>query len=96
VLETRAGRVDLKIPKLRQGSYFPNTFESRGRAEKALVRVIMSSSRRCPGKESVAKLRSMRVGQHQGEEALILRRPSHWMHTRRTGAQDAGTPLDRM
>ena len=87
--------MDPKIPNLRQGSYFPNMFESKDRAEKALVRVIMSNSRRCAGKESVAKLPSMRVGQHQGEEALLLRRPSHWMHTRHTGAQDAGTPLDR-
>ncbi len=29
VWETRAGRVDLKIPKLRKGSYFPEFLELR-------------------------------------------------------------------
>lgn len=44
VLETRVGRVDLKIPKLREGSYFPSMLEPRLRAEKALVSVIIGSS----------------------------------------------------
>lgn len=34
--ETRAGKVDLKIPKLRSGSYFPGFLEPRRTAEKAL------------------------------------------------------------
>lgn len=38
--ETRAGSIDLKIPKLRQCSYFPTFLESRRTAEKALVAVI--------------------------------------------------------
>jgi putative transposase len=28
--ETRAGRIDLRIPKLRLGSYFPSILEPRG------------------------------------------------------------------
>jgi putative transposase len=36
--ETRAGSVDLKIPKLRKGSYFPGFLEPRRTAEKALRR----------------------------------------------------------
>lgn len=44
VLETRAERVNLKVPKLREGSYFPNMLEPRRRAERALVRVTMGSS----------------------------------------------------
>ena len=35
--DTRAGSVELKIPKLRQGSYFPEFLEPRRTAEKALA-----------------------------------------------------------
>ena len=39
--DTRAGTIDLKIPKLRSGSYFPDwLLEPRRRAEKALVAVV--------------------------------------------------------
>jgi putative transposase len=41
--ETRAGAIDLKIPKLRQGSYFPSFLEPRRTAEKALVAVIQEA-----------------------------------------------------
>jgi putative transposase len=37
VWDTRAGSVELKIPKLRQGSYFPEFLEPRRTAEKALM-----------------------------------------------------------
>ena len=35
--ETRAGAVELRIPKLRKGSYFPGFLEPRRMAEKALT-----------------------------------------------------------
>src|SRR6187200_1786171 len=38
--DTRAGRIDLSIPKLRKGSYFPSFLEPRRTAEKALTAVI--------------------------------------------------------
>jgi putative transposase len=39
--DTRAGTIELSIPKLRQGSYFPSwLLEPRRRAEQALVQVI--------------------------------------------------------
>ena len=41
--ETRAGSVDLRIPKLRKGSYFPGFLEPRRTAEKALAAVIQES-----------------------------------------------------
>ena len=41
--ETRAGKVDLKIPKLRTGSYFPGFLEPRRTAEKALTAVIQEA-----------------------------------------------------
>src|SRR5215831_234140 len=41
--ETRAGSVDLRIPKLRRGSYFPGFLEPRRMAEKALTAVIQEA-----------------------------------------------------
>ena len=39
--DTRAGSIDVAIPKLRQGSYFPDwLLEPRKRAEKALTSVV--------------------------------------------------------
>ena len=41
--ETRAGTVELRIPKLRHGSYFPGFLEPRRMAEKALTAVIQEA-----------------------------------------------------
>jgi transposase-like protein len=41
--ETRAGTVELRIPKLREGSYFPGFLEPRRMAEKALTAVIQEA-----------------------------------------------------
>ena len=41
--ETRAGSVELRIPKLRKGSYFPFFLEPRRLAEKALTAVIQEA-----------------------------------------------------
>ena len=44
--ETRAGRIDLAIPKLRKGSYFPSFLEPRRRSEQALLAVVQQDL--CP------------------------------------------------
>jgi putative transposase len=41
--ETRAGAVELRIPKLRKGSYFPGFLEPRRMAEKALTAVVQEA-----------------------------------------------------
>jgi transposase-like protein len=41
--ETRAGSVELRIPRLRKGSYFPGFLEPRRMAEKALTAVIQEA-----------------------------------------------------
>jgi transposase-like protein len=41
--ETRAGTIELRIPKLRKGSYFPGFLEPRRMAEKALTTVIQEA-----------------------------------------------------
>lgn len=41
--ETGAGTVELRIPKLRKGSYFPGFLEPRRMAEKALTAVFQEA-----------------------------------------------------
>ena len=41
--ETRAGTVELRIPRLHKGSYFPGFLEPRRLAEKALTAVIQEA-----------------------------------------------------
>ncbi len=43
IWETRAGAVELRIPKLRRSSYFPGFLEPRRMAEKALAAVIQEA-----------------------------------------------------
>ncbi|WP_427835507.1 transposase, partial [Acetivibrio clariflavus] len=40
---TRLGTIDLKIPKLREGTYFPSFLEPRRMWEKALVNVVQEA-----------------------------------------------------
>lgn len=42
-LDTRMGTINLEVPKLRKGSYFPNFLDARKRAERALVSVVMEA-----------------------------------------------------
>ena len=42
-LDTRLGSLQLRVPKLRQGSYFPPFLEPRKMTEKALVAVIQEA-----------------------------------------------------
>src|SRR5439155_26343264 len=41
--DTRAGELELAIPKIRRGSYFPSFLEPRRRSEQALVAVIQQA-----------------------------------------------------
>jgi transposase-like protein len=43
ILDTRLGSLQLRIPKLRQGSYFPPFLEARKSSEKALIAVIQEA-----------------------------------------------------
>jgi hypothetical protein len=78
--ETRAGSVELKIPKLRQGSYFPESLEPRRTAEKALTAVIQGAVRRdapSPGSQG-RHLRNgvdLEEGRHARATEVADRRP---------------------
>jgi putative transposase len=41
--DARVGTIELQIPKLRKGSYFPSLLEPRRRAEKALLNVVQEA-----------------------------------------------------
>lgn len=41
--DTRVGTIDLPIPRLREGSYFPSLLEPRRRAERALLAVVQEA-----------------------------------------------------
>ena len=41
--DTRAGELELQIPKVRRGSYFPSFLEPRRRSEQALVAVVQQA-----------------------------------------------------
>ena len=41
--DTRAGEIELAIPKIRRGSYFPSFLEPRKRSEQALVAVVQQA-----------------------------------------------------
>ena len=41
--DTRVGTIDLRVPRVRDGSYFPSLLEPRTRAERALVAVVQEA-----------------------------------------------------
>lgn len=41
--DTRVGSITLKVPRVRDGSYFPSLLEPRGRAERALVAAVQEA-----------------------------------------------------
>src|SRR5579862_1094446 len=41
--DTRVGTIDLKVPRVRDGSYFPSLLDPRKRAEQALVAVVQEA-----------------------------------------------------
>ena len=41
--DTRVGTLDLRVPRVRDGSFFPSLLEPRKRAERALVAVVQEA-----------------------------------------------------
>jgi putative transposase len=84
--ETRVGQIPLRIPKLRQGSYFPSLLEPRKRSEKALLAVVQEayvkgvSTRkvddlvRALGLQGVSKSKVSRICQELDELVTAFRR----------------------
>src|ERR1700712_2678930 len=86
--QTRAGTVELRIPKLRKGSYFPGFLEPRWMSEKALTAVIQEayiqgiSTRsvddlvKAMGRDGISKSQVSRLcGEIDGRVQSFLTRP---------------------
>jgi transposase-like protein len=41
--DTRVGTIELKVPRVREGSYFPSLLEPRRRAERAMLAVVQEA-----------------------------------------------------
>ena len=69
LLATKAGDIELRIPKLRKGSFFPAILEPRRRIDQALYAVVMEAyvhgvshpQRRRPGRRARRRLRDLQV-----------------------------------
>jgi transposase-like protein len=90
VWDTRVGTIDLRVPRVRDGSFFPRLLEPRTRAERALVAVVQEayvsgvSTRRVDGLvkslglEGVSKSQVSRLCQELDAEVERFRtRPLH-------------------
>ena len=99
--ETRAGTVELRIPKLRKGSYFPVFLEPRRMAEKALTAVIQEayiqgvSTRsvddlvQAMGMSGISKSQVSRLCEEIDEQGA---RPSSTARSKATGPTCGSTP----
>ena len=90
--ETRAGTVELRIPKLRKGSYFPGFLEPRRMAEKALTAVIQEAYVQGVSTRSVDELvKAMGMTGISKSQSLPLRRRGQPV-VQRDRRQDRGLP----
>ena len=82
--ETRAGTVELRIPKLRRGSYFPGFLEPRRMAEKALTAVIQ---------EAISKSQVSRLCEEiDGKVKAFLELPPAFIALTRSSTERVETP----
>ena len=76
--ETRAGRIELAIPRLRRGSYFPSFLEPRRTAEKALTAVIQEAYIQGVSTRAVDDLVKAMGGGHLQERGQPAGRGDRW------------------
>jgi transposase len=81
VWETRAGTMELRIPKLRKGSYFPDFLEPRRLAEKALTAVVQEAYQGPRVRAAAARTGTWKIGIVKRSEFaksfVVL--PKHWI-----------------
>src|SRR4051794_16496930 len=77
--DTRAGEIELQIPKLRQGSYFPSFLEPRKRSEQALLAVVQQAYV-CGVSTAISSWRASGCGSQRVRSAASAAR---WMSTLR-------------
>jgi hypothetical protein len=72
VLASTAGDLELRIPKLRAGSFFPSLLERRRRVDQSLFAVIMEAYLHGTSTRKVARLGYHRYGVHGGDHGAFL------------------------
>jgi transposase-like protein len=91
--DTRAGTIDLAVPKLRSGSYFPDwLLERRRRAEAALISVVATSYLLGVSTRRMDKLVETLGHQLAVEVAGVRGWPPSSMSRSRRSAPDRWTP----
>ena len=97
-LDTRLGTLQLRVPKLRQGSYFPPFLEPRKVSEKALVAVIQEawiggvSTRRVDDPVRAVRLSgSRRARRPSCARTSTSGRPASWSGRRGAGGPARGS-----
>ena len=96
--DTRVGTMELHIPKLREGSYFPSLLEPRRRSEKALLSVIQQPTLRQAQDRRGGRLHSAGGRSDQGPGLRRhLQQPgvAHLRATGRSGGQFPGSAPGR-
>jgi Transposase, Mutator family len=87
LLSTKAGDVELRIPKLREGSFFPALLEPRRRIDRALLAVVMEDS-----VHGYLHSQGRRPGQGPGRRCWHLQVGGQ-PHLRRAGRRGRGVPV---
>ena len=76
--DTRVGTIELSIPKVRDGSYFPSLLEPRRRAERALLSVVqeayVAGGQYAPGGRPRRSARDRIAEQERGQPGLCRAR----------------------
>src|ERR671919_215272 len=85
--DTRAGEIELQIPKLRRGSYFPSFLEPRRRSEQALLNVVQQAYV-CG--VSTRKVDQVRDGGRVRRKCLVIAHAVHETGRREVLALDVG------
>jgi putative transposase len=93
VLTTKAGDVELAIPKLRRGSFFPSILEPRRRIDQALYAVVMEAYVHGVSTRAVDDLVEA-MGSKSGD--LKVRGQPHLCRARRGGRGLSGRRLDHV
>jgi len=93
--DTRAGTIELAIPKLRQGSYFPSFLEHRRRAGRVLASVVATSYLLGVSTRRVEKLAASPgvTGLSKSQVSLMASELDEMVESFRSRRLDAGRPV---
>ena len=89
LLATWAGDLELKIPKLRKGSFFPSLLEPRRRIHRALWAVVMEAKDRSPHGRRQSRRGGLRCVSPSALAEDLVHQPPSSASTKRSNAEHA-------